>query len=193
MKPMPEPIEIIPLKTLNLDDIWPIITGYESDEKYAIEKSESESQTIFNIHLIKLKTPYQATYNEDFNNEDVRRYLDFLPQGYSFGAFKGQRMIAFAISEGIPWNRSLRIWEFHVMREFRRQGIGRKLMNHVVEKARQDKFRIVWLETQNTNVNAIRFYRQVGFKLDALDLSFYTNHDVTDGEVAFFMKKKLEN
>ena len=78
------------------------------------------------------------------------------------------------------------------MQEYHRQGIGRALMTQVVEKAIHDKFRIVYLETQNTNVKAIRFYRALGFSLDAIDLSFYTNHDVENGEVAFFMKKELE-
>jgi ribosomal protein S18 acetylase RimI-like enzyme len=43
----------------------------------------------------------------------------------------------------------------------------------------------------NTNVPAISFYRQVGFSMDGVDLSYYTNRDLTDGEVAIFMKRKL--
>ncbi|MNF18709.1 hypothetical protein D3C80_2229620 [compost metagenome] len=34
------------------------------------------------------------------------------------------------------------------------------------------------------------FYKQCGFELDGIDLSFYTNNDMSDGEVAFFMKKR---
>ncbi len=189
---MDDSFEVLPLLTLNLDEIKPIATGYESTEKYTVEKSESDEQVIFNIRLTSLETPHQATFAEDFNDEDCRRLRGFLPQGYSFGVYLGGRLVAFAISESIPWNRSLRIWEFHVSREYQRKGIGRALMSHVVAKATQDKFRIVFLETQNTNVKAIRFYRAMGFSLDALDLSFYTNHDVESGEVAFFMKRKLE-
>ncbi len=189
---MIEQYEILPLMTLELDDIGPIITGYESNEKYAIEKSETDGQTVFNIHLISLEKPYKATFAEDFNEEDCRRYGSFLSQGYSFGVYQHGRLVAFSICEAIPWNRSLRVWEFQVMQEYRGKGIGRSLMNHVVNKAIQDHFRIVFLETQNTNVNAIRFYRRLGFSLDAIDLSFYTNHDVETGEVAFFMKRKLE-
>ena len=189
---MTEQIEILPLLTLNLDEIWPIVTGYESGEKYIIEKCESDAQTIFIIRLTRLEQPYRTTFAEDFNEEDCRRYADYLPQGYSFGAYQDGRLVAFAISEAIPWNRSLRIWEFQVMEGFRRKGIGRALMNHVVARAAEDHFRVIWLETQNTNVHAIRFYRSMGYAVDALDLSFYTNHDVEEGEVAFFMKRYLE-
>ena len=169
---MTEPFEILPLTDIKLDEILPIVTGYESNEKYIVEKSESEAQTLFNIHLVRLDKSYTATFDEDFNDEDYRRYLGILPQGYSFGAYQHGRLVAFAISEAILWNRSLRVWEFQVMQGYRRKGIGRALMNQVVAKAIQDHVRVVFLETQNTNVNAIRFYRRMGFALDALDLSF---------------------
>ena len=190
---MDEQIEILPLLKLNLDEILPIITGYESYEKYLVEKYESDMQTIFTIRLVQLKEPYQKTFEEDFNNdEDFQRYTSFLSQGYSFGAYDHHRLVIFAISEAQPWNRSLQVWEFHVKKDYRRKGIGKALMGKVVSKAIQDQFRIISLETQNTNLNAIRFYRSVGFSLEALDLSLYTNHDLDAGEVAFFMKMKLE-
>ena len=46
--------------------------------------------------------------------------------------------------------------------------------------------------TQTTNVPAIDFYRKVGFEVDGIDLSYYGNNDVEAGEVALFMKRKLE-
>jgi ribosomal protein S18 acetylase RimI-like enzyme len=189
---MIEPYEIRPLFSLNLDEILPVVTGYESMEKFAVAKQETDERTLFTIQLTRLDAPHRSSFVSDFQEEDCRRYESFLPQGYSFGVYSQERLVALAISEAIPWNNALRIWEFQVMQAFRRQGIGRALMNHVVAKAAQDQFRIVFLETQNTNVPAIRFYRTMGFSLDALDLSFYTNHDVEDGEVMFFMKQKLE-
>src|SRR5271157_3657000 len=87
-KQMTGQFEILPLTDLKLDEIWPIVTGYESNEKYVVEKSESDAQTIFNIHLVKLEKPYKATFSEDFNDENYHRYLEFLPQGYSFGVYQ---------------------------------------------------------------------------------------------------------
>lgn len=50
-------------------------------------------------------------------------------------------------------------------------------------------------ETQNTNVPGIEAYRRLGFELDGVELSYYSNHD-TDrdrpgAEVAVFMNRKL--
>ncbi len=46
--------------------------------------------------------------------------------------------------------------------------------------------------TIRPTVPAIHLYRSRGYSLDALDLSYYTSHDVESGEVAFFMKRELE-
>ena len=52
--------------------------------------------------------------------------------------------------------------------------------------------RVMVCETQNTNVPAIRFYRNIGFEVGAVDLSYYTNNDLTEFEVAVFMKRFIE-
>jgi ribosomal protein S18 acetylase RimI-like enzyme len=100
-------------------------------------------------------------------------------------------MIAIAIAEARRWNRTLWVWEFHVAPDYHYQGIGRQLMEALAEKARSADLRVMVCETQNTNVPAISFYRQVGFSIEGIDLSYYTNHDLTAGEVAIFMKRKL--
>ncbi|MMZ60870.1 Mycothiol acetyltransferase [compost metagenome] len=68
--------------------------------------------------------------------------------------------------------------------------IGKALMACTIDLARSEGFRAVDLETQNTNAPAVDFYKQCGFELDGIDVSFYTNNDLNDGEVAFFMKKR---
>ena len=59
------------------------------------------------------------------------------------------------------------------------------------ESGRAAGLRTMRVETQNTNVRAIRFYRRVGLQTDAVDITFYTNHDLEGGEVAVFMKRRL--
>ena len=65
-------------------------------------------------------------------------------------------------------------------------------MDHVALHASEEGLRVLVCETQTTNVPAIDFYRSVGFELDGIDLSYYGNDDVAAGEVALFMKRKLE-
>lgn len=36
-----------------------------------------------------------------------------------------------------------------------------------------------------------QYYRKMGFDLEAIDLSYYSNSDFPDAEIALFMKKRL--
>ena len=62
-------------------------------------------------------------------------------------------------------------------------------MERVGETAVAHQLRVIVCETQSSNVPAIRAYRRLGFVLDAVDLSFYSNEDVAQENVAVFMKR----
>jgi len=47
------------------------------------------------------------------------------------------------------------------------QGIGTKLINAVLDEARKQKCKRVFLSTTNDNMNALRFYQKRGFELAA--------------------------
>ncbi|WP_427338471.1 GNAT family N-acetyltransferase [Caloranaerobacter sp. DY30410] len=50
-------------------------------------------------------------------------------------------------------------------------GIGTKLINLVIDKAKKSNCRRVWLITTNDNTKAIRFYQKRGFNMKALHLN----------------------
>jgi ribosomal protein S18 acetylase RimI-like enzyme len=183
--------EILPLRPFTQAELWPILSGYETHEIYSVEKTEADQRTLFDIRLVRLAKPYQTDYYSDFTPDEVDRYLSLLPQGFSFGAYQQDRLVGFAIGEVISEDRLVRVWEFHVLAEFRRAGIGRALMEQVIAKAQQEHLAMVVLETQNTNVDAIRFYRAMGFSLEAIDLSLYFHLSTDSDTTAFFMKQRL--
>jgi ribosomal protein S18 acetylase RimI-like enzyme len=188
-------IQICTLRPFTQADIWPILTGYETQEIYAVEKTETDLHTVFDIHLVQLEKPYRADFYEDFPPEEIQWQLSYLHQGYSFGAYQNDRLIGFALAEAQKDEPLLRVWEFHVMDGFRRMGVGRALMQNVIETARQNHLAMIMLETQNTNVKAVRFYRSMGYHLDSLDLSplHYGNQEGKEVKmIAFYMKQKLK-
>jgi ribosomal protein S18 acetylase RimI-like enzyme len=67
-------------------------------------------------------------------------------------------------------------------------------MERILDRARQDHLGLVTLETQNTNVSAIRFYRRIGFSLEAIDIGHYypASNPVVRQQVQFLMKRWLE-
>ena len=182
------------LQTFTQADIWPIVTGYETREIYAVEKTETDEKTVFDICLVHLERTYQSAFFQDFTPEECQWHLSYLPQGYSFGAYQDDRLIGFALAEAIPHDKMLFVRELHVMVGFRRMGIGRALMEQVIAKARQASLVMIMVETQNTNVKAIRFYRKMGFTLELIDMA-PPHYENLGGEevrqIAFYMKLTL--
>jgi ribosomal protein S18 acetylase RimI-like enzyme len=163
--------------------------GYITQARYAVRKTESHERTTMTIEIEALDQPYRKRWYSD--DEELVRYQGVASMGYSLGAYDGQKLVGLALAEPRFWNQQLWVWEFHIAPEYRGQGLGRQLMDSLAELARQKGLRILVCETQNYNLPAIQFYRKVGFDLEGIDLSYYTNADLTDGEVAFFMKRKL--
>ena len=182
-------VEIRPLTKLSLADLKRIASGYSADSKYAVVYTETESCVSFKLRPVTLAKPYIKRFHYD--DETLQQYNAVLNEGYSFGAYDGDLLVGLAIAEGHRWNRSLFVHEFHVAETHRNQGIGRRLMDRVAEKASCAGFRIIVCETQNTNPTAINVYRKLGFRVEGVDISFYSNNDYPQGEIAVFMKRRL--
>ena len=96
-----------------------------------------------------------------------------------------------ALAEPHVWNKSLWVHEFHVAASQRGRGVGRRLMDALVQEASCAGLRTIVCETQNTNAPAIHFYQRLGFRIEGVDLSYYSNDDHPDGEIALFMKRPI--
>jgi ribosomal protein S18 acetylase RimI-like enzyme len=183
--------DVRPLTHFDRTAFAAVAGGYTTTEIYRVAWSESDALTTFNLTLEPLPQPEQFRF--PLREEDVGRYTALAPNDYCFGAYEDEVLVGVALAEPQEWNRTLWVWEFHVAEAHHRQGIGRRLMAAVVERARASGWRALVLETQNTNVPAIRFYRNVGYTLEGIDVSYYTNEDMLPGRtVAVFMKLRLE-
>jgi ribosomal protein S18 acetylase RimI-like enzyme len=59
--------------------------------------------------------------------------------------------------------------EVTTIQAFPRQGgIGSMLMDAVLEAAREEGYKVVWLTTTNDNLDAIRFYQRRGFRITSI-------------------------
>lgn len=181
--------QIKPLTHLDLKRFQKLASGYTSQHKYTVNKSETNGLSAITLELQHLKIPFVKQWEHD--PDLLEFYQSVLEEGLSLGCYLDSRLVGIAIAEKRDWNRSLWVWEFHVDPGYRYQGLGSQMMNHLVEMAKKADCRAIVCETQNTNVPAIRFYRRNGFEIGGVDLSYYTNHDVTDFEVAIFMKRYL--
>lgn len=183
--------EIRLLMELNSDQLSRVLSGYTSPARYRVTREETPEHISFHLDLEPVNPPFVKTW--ETVPEDFQFYETLVEDGFSLGAYEAGQLVGVALAEVRRWNRSLMIWEFHVLEGYRRQGVGRQLMDILEGRARAAGLRIMEVEAQNTNTPAIQFYRQMGFAIEAIDTSYYSNHDLEPGgEVALFMKRRLE-
>lgn len=182
-------IQIRTLDRLVPEDLPRIVTGYVAHARYVVERSEDRDRIAFTLRRVELDRPFVKEFA--FPSEDIRKYAECVRQGWSLGAFEGDVGIGIALAERRDWNRSLWVWGLGVAEDHRRRGIGRGLVEELSSRGRKAGLRVLVCETQSTNVPAIDFYRSTGFVADGVDLSYYSNEDAENGEVALFMKKRL--
>ena len=89
----------------------------------------------------------------------------------------------------IPWfiADELQIISVAVQKKFRNRGIGRLLLSHVLDLARQRRCRVVYLEVRRSNGVAHHLYRSLGFVPDGVRSKYYDR----ENEDAIIMKKEL--
>ena len=109
-----------------------------------------------------------------------------------FSAVLGEKQVGWIELGYDGWNNRMRVWEFLVEEGFRRRGIGTLLMKHAVTIARDKGARMLVLETQTNNADAIEFYLNFGFQLIGFDLAAYSNEDVGKKEVRLELGLKLQ-
>ena len=60
---------------------------------------------------------------------------------------------------------------------FRRKGLGRRLLEHLIEKMQKQGLDTITLEVRSSNLTARKFYEKFGFKKIALRSKYYADTD----------------
>jgi [ribosomal protein S18]-alanine N-acetyltransferase len=72
--------------------------------------------------------------------------------------------------------------EIHVLNvathpEWRRRGLARRMMNHVLHSAQQRHVRLLTLEVRRSNASAIALYEGLGYKTVGVRARYYENNE----------------
>jgi len=149
--------------------------GYTTMSYYHVNIYKKENGFGVDIEL------REFSENKTFNIID-RLYAEYWENPYAWGILVDGVLIG-AIEACIEaWTNRLRITELWVADSFRKQGIGKKLLQKAKEYARSERVRSIVLETQSSNVNAIGFYLYEGFSLIGMDTSCYQTNDSSTKE-----------
>lgn len=179
------------LERLDEADLHRLAAGYESDWRFRVDVEEGPSDVRWRLVREELAEPFRKRFDPP-DRGTLELCLDPRARPFCFGAWGGDRLVGLALAEPMRWNRSLWVRELHMEPDWRRRGLGRALVERLVEAGRAAGLRTVICETQNVNGPALDFYRRAGFRLEGVDLSYYSNGDHPDGEVALFMKRRID-
>ncbi|WP_143306605.1 GNAT family N-acetyltransferase [Chitinophaga vietnamensis] len=161
--------------------------GYRSQQRYDVALEKYADGFLFRLQLRQLENPYIKTWVT--TEDDIEGYNEVILEGHSAGIFEDDKLIAMIICGYREWNNSFFVDNLLVAESFRGRGLGRQLMQYVIDRATQLQCRLVELETQNTNVPAIHFYQQMGFNIAGIHTRLYEKDN--EHEVALFMTRDV--
>lgn len=180
---------ILPLRGLTAMDILQMgHNGYTSSQAWVPVQQPDGGEMTFTFRLETLASPKQKTWHT--SETELAELNEVMQQGHSYAAYDNGRLTGFIIAGKRDWNNTLYVAQLTVAASERRKGIGVQLMNTLIGHAKPLKVRLLELETQNTNVPAVSFYRKQGFRLSGVHLKLY-DPVWCPGEVAFYMTYEL--
>ena len=139
----------------------------------------------FELRYVPFETPVERSFDDELLGE-------WLEAPVAFGAFEGGELIGFAEGSPESWNNRFRLSNICVFDNAKRgSGIGTLLMDTMQKEAEKLAARMIILETQSCNVNAIAFYKKYGFDIIGFDLYAYSNNDRERHEIRIDMGKRL--
>ena len=128
------------------------------------------------------ETPYEKQYPDD--ELDYSEYIGN-PDKIIFMAYVDNQCVG-QIRLRRNWNKYCYIEDIAVAREYQGMGLGRELINAVIQWAKKGGMQGLMLETQDVNLAACRFYHRCGFVLGAVDTMLYGNCPNKDEKALFW-------
>ncbi|WP_054026811.1 GNAT family N-acetyltransferase [Bacillus sp. FJAT-28004] len=140
-------------------------------------------------YMVKEIPSYKKNYSDDEHLEeetdtDNSRYIDN-PDQIIYLAFVGDQVVGQIILKR-NWNKYAYIEDIKVDTNYRRYGVGRKLIEQAKSWAMASGLPGIMLETQSNNVRACKFYESCGFVIGGFDLQVYKGIDKQSNEIAIY-------
>jgi GNAT superfamily N-acetyltransferase len=122
-----------------------------------------------NGQLIEIEQDHECeNWDQEFLEKIKNRFVFEVQQGgYAVGAFSGRKLVGFGVLahkfRGENMDR-LQVDLMYVSRGYRRQGIGRRIMNELSEEARRRGAKYLYISSTETR-SAVSFYRSQGCRI----------------------------
>ena len=161
-----------------------LIYEYTTRQHYQLQISHTKKTLTAKLTLKPLPEPVKKEFQSEL-------FADHIEEPRAFAATLNNEPVGWIETGYEKWNNRIRIWELLVKNEHRRSGIGTQLMKHATQTAKAKNARMIVLETQSYNVDAIQFYLAHSFELIGFDTTAYSNQDIERGEIRLELGLKL--
>jgi ribosomal protein S18 acetylase RimI-like enzyme len=159
-------------------------TAFETDKIYRLVREELS----FRLIEETVNPPLRKQY--PFRPDDLNERRNW---SYTAIAEEEGTLAGFTAAEYAAWNRRTIIWHLYVMPSYRGRGVGTRLLDALDAFAQSMGARCLWLETQNVNYPAVRFYQRAGFRCCGLDESLYDPTGPAKEEIALFFVRPVSS
>jgi ribosomal protein S18 acetylase RimI-like enzyme len=155
---------------------------YVSHNYFDVEINHSSGG--FQVSFIK--KPFDAPF-EKMPDDTDKLFQPWWDDIQAWGIVENGELTAVIETAVEGWSNRLIVTEIWVGDAHRRKGIGTALMDIAMQRAKDEKRRVIMLETQSCNEGAIAFYLAYGFALIGFDACAYQNNDLHRKEVRMDM------
>lgn len=140
------------------------------------ERDFDQIHNLFNEFSVFQKMPEKMTNTVDLMVQEKDFFNCFVAVNAKENRIIGYASYFYAYYTWI--GKSMYIDDIFVMEQFRKQGIGKKLIEEVFGLARKENCKKVRWQVSNWNKNAISFYKSLGAIVDNIELNcdFHIHH-----------------
>jgi len=135
-----------------------------------------KGRAIVDIQIDELKdmkvVPMDLLMLADPSEEMIQEYL---PRSMGFAAREADKLVGVLLMMR-PRPKTMEIMNISVLETHQNKGIGRQLIGRAVEKARQEKARVLEIYTGNPGTIQMLLYQKCGFRIVGVDLDYCRIH-----------------
>ncbi|MDI6591774.1 MAG: ribosomal protein S18-alanine N-acetyltransferase [Patescibacteria group bacterium] len=136
------------------------------------------------LEIEKVSFPNREAWSREYFEKLYFKY----PKGFIVAENKNE-IVGYTIGQPknrVPTKRVAEIISLAVAPDWRQKGIGKALIEFLINHFRQKNIKEIFLNVRTKNKAAISFYQKLGFKILKTIKNYYKN-----GDDAYLMKKEI--
>lgn len=163
----------------------PLDISYTTNSYYDVKVERTTDGFNASFSLKDFASPVTHTQQE-YDYPD-KLFQPHWTGAFAYGVFDEAKFVGAIELYPEKWAKRLRVTELWIDEKYRRRGTGKCLMDIAKAQTVKRGARMLILETQSCNVNAVGFYLHEGFTLVGFSSCDYTNTDLDRKEVRLEM------